>query len=145
MTKQRDALFLGDFNALWNLFQLWHNREVVKLATLPLLWCGWRRRWRQYHLLTEWCLIICISRLRVSVMLLSGSNTWLHCQGETYRGQYTTVFRQSSYCRRLVDSCYFFSPSGTFCCRFVVYLLFSKFSQNTSSGREKKNGHLAQS
>ena len=49
----------------------------------------------------------------LSVTLLSGSNTWLHCQCETYRGQYTTVLRQSSYCRRWVDSYFSLSPSGS--------------------------------
>ena len=63
----------------------------------------------------------------LSVTLLSGSNTWLHCQCETHRGQYTTVLRQSSYCRRLVNSSYFFSfPLRllTFCFRFSVDVLF---------------------
>lgn len=132
--------FLFNFDAPWNPFQLWYNPgscETHHFASVILM----TTTVTTIHLLTEWFLIICILCLHVSVMSLSGSNTWLHCQGETYRGQYTTVFRLSSYCGRLVDCCYFF-PLWRILLQNFSFISFSVNSaKNTSSGR-KKNCHL---
>lgn len=77
---------------------------------------------------------------------------WPHCQGETHWGQYATVFRQSSYCRCLVDSTYFLFLF--FLCPLVpdmlsqicnLCLFLSNQVKNTSSGGKKKPCHLRRS
>lgn len=108
----------------------------------PLQWSSASSELAQVHMIgsaLSWSWMLCV---HVGVLLLSSSNTWLHCQGVTHRGQCTTVFTQSSYCWRSVDSCYFLyspppTPPGSW--HLVAgYLLFSEFNPQKKLREKKK-------